>query len=102
MFNYFKDIFDKNVSQEFRFKNINETRNYFVKEIDKNQLMKKKHKKICTTLDYIDHFVILASVVTGCLSTSAFVFLLGIAIEITSSAISRTKNLCNNCKNLKV
>ena len=45
MFNYFKDIFDKNVSQEFRFKNINETRNYFVKEIDKNQLMKKSIKR---------------------------------------------------------
>ena len=45
MFNSFKDIFDKNVSQEFRFKNINETRNYFVKEIDKNQLMKKSIKR---------------------------------------------------------
>ena len=32
----------ENVRQEFRLKNIDETRNYFVKEIDKNKLMSKK------------------------------------------------------------
>ena len=33
---------EENVRQEFRLKNIDETRNYFVKEIDKNKLMNKK------------------------------------------------------------
>ena len=45
MYNYFK-----NISQEFRLKKINETRNYFLKEIDQNELISKKHKEICTTL----------------------------------------------------
>ena len=41
---------EKNISQEFRLKNINETRNYFHKEKEQNELMSKKQKKICTTL----------------------------------------------------
>ena len=30
--------------------------------------MTKKHKKACTTLNYIEHLLILTSVVTGCVS----------------------------------
>ena len=40
-----------NISQEFRLTNIYETRNYFLEEIDQNELMSKKHKKVCTTLN---------------------------------------------------
>ena len=36
---------EENISQEFRFKNIDETRNYFLEEIKQNELMSKKHKK---------------------------------------------------------
>ena len=75
------------MSQEFRLKNINETRNYFHEEIEQNELMSRKHEKVCTTLNYIEHFLILASAITGCISISAFASLLGIPIEITSSAI---------------
>ena len=49
--------------------------------------MSKKHKKICRTLNYIEHFLTLASAVNGCISISAFASLLGIPIGITSSAI---------------
>ena len=49
--------------------------------------MSRKHKKVCTTLNYIEHFLILASTITGCISISSFVSLLGIPIRITSSAI---------------
>ena len=38
----------ENKSQKFRLKNIVETRNYFLKEIELNELMSRKHKKICT------------------------------------------------------
>ena len=38
----------ENISQEFRLKNIDETRNYFPKEIEQNELMSKKHKMVCT------------------------------------------------------
>ena len=55
---------EENIGQEFRLKNLNERRNYFVEDIDQNELMTKKHKKVCTTLNYIEHFLILASVVT--------------------------------------
>ena len=54
------------MSQEFRLKNINETRNYFLEEKEQNELMSKKQKKVCTTLNYIGHFLILASTITGC------------------------------------
>ena len=42
---------------------------------------------MCITVNYIAHFLILASVVTGCISISAFASLLGIPIGIRSSAI---------------
>ena len=49
--------------------------------------MSKKHEKVCTTLNYIEQFLILASTVTECVSISAFASLIGIPIKITSSAI---------------
>ena len=80
-------MLEENISQEFRLKNIDETRNYFLEEIKQNELMSKKHKKVCTALYYIEHFLILASTITGCISISAFASLIGIPIGITSSAI---------------
>ena len=71
IYNYFE-----NVSQEFRFKNVDETRNYFLVEIQHNELMSKKNKKDRTTLDYIEQCLILASTITGCISISAFAFFL--------------------------
>ena len=75
------------MSQEFILKNKDETRNYFLEEIKQNELMSKKHKKVYTTLNYIPHFLILASTITGCISISAFASFFGIHIGITSSAI---------------
>ena len=49
--------------------------------------MSRKHKEFCTTLSYIEHFLNLASTITGCISISAFASLLGIPIGITSSEI---------------
>ena len=37
---------EENISQEFRLKNIDETRNYLIKEINRNELMSKKRKKL--------------------------------------------------------
>ena len=51
--------------------------NCIIKEIDQNELMNKKHKKNCTTLNYIEHSPISASVVTWCISISAFASLQG-------------------------
>ena len=49
--------------------------------------MSKKYKKVSTTLNYIEHFLILASKITGCISISAFASLLAIPIGIANSAI---------------
>ena len=68
-------------------KNIDETRNYLLEEIEQNKLMSRKHKKVCTSLNYIKHFLILASSITGCISISSFTSLFGIPIGVTSSAI---------------
>ena len=78
---------NKNISQEFRLKNKDETRNYFLEEIKQNELLSKKHKKVCTTQNYIEHFLVLASTITGCIQITAFTYLVGIPIGITSSAI---------------
>ena len=66
---------------------IDETRSYFIKEKDQNELMRKNHKKVCTTLSYIERLLILVSTATGCVSISAFALLFGIPIGITSSAV---------------
>ena len=49
--------------------------------------MSEKYKKACTTLNYIEHFLILASQNTGCISISVFTSFLGISIVIRSSGI---------------
>ena len=50
---------EENVSQKFRLKNIEEIKN--------DGLMTKRHKKVSTTLNYSEHFLILVSVVTECI-----------------------------------
>ena len=50
---------EENISQECIPKNIEETRNYFIKEINQNEPMSKEHKKVCRVLDYIKHLLIL-------------------------------------------
>ena len=79
----------ENISQESRLKIINETINCFFKEIEQNELMSKKHKKSCTTLTYIEHFLILDCTITGFASVIAF--LLGIPIGMTSPALQELK-----------
>ena len=70
---------EENISHKFRLKSIDETRSYLIEEINQNKLMSKKHKKVCTTLNYIEHFLILGSTITGCVSISSFASLVGIA-----------------------
>ena len=78
---------EENISQEVRLKNINETINYLIEEINQNELMSKKHKKVYRVLKYIEHLLILISTVTGCASISSFASLVGSPIGITSFAI---------------
>ena len=78
---------EESITQEFKLKNMDETRNYTIEEINRNELMSKKHKNVCKTLNYIKHFLILASAIPACVSISLFASLVSIAIGIASPAI---------------
>ena len=78
---------EENISQEVTLKDIDETRNYLIKEINRNELMTEKHKKVCSTVNYTEHFLFLGSTITGCVSIFAFASLVGIPIGIKSSAM---------------
>ena len=73
---------EENTSQEFTLKNIVEKRKYFVGEIAQNEFMSKRHKSFFTTLNYIQHFRILAFPVAGCIYISYIASLVGIPIGI--------------------
>ena len=60
----------KNIRQEYRLKTIAEIKNYFIKEKEQNEVTSKKHKKVYTSLNYIEHFLIVASSMNGCVSIS--------------------------------
>ena len=45
------------------------------------------YKKTCKYLNYVEHLLILASAVTGCISISAFALLVFIPIGIMSSTV---------------
>ena len=49
--------------------------------------MSRKHKKVCTTLNCIEHFLVLASTSTVCISISDRFSLISIPIGITRSSI---------------
>ena len=49
--------------------------------------MSKKSKKVITTLNHIEHFLILAATIFGSTSVIAFTSLIGVLIGITSSVI---------------
>ena len=73
---------EENIIQEIRLKNIDKTRNYFLEEIEQNELMSKKHRRIC-----IEHFLNLASTTARYISITASASFLGIPIGIMNSAI---------------
>ena len=82
IYNYFKNIVEENICQEFRLKNI-----LFLWRNRAKSNDEQKAQKVCKTLNYTEHFLFLASTITRCISISAFASLLDIAIGITSSAI---------------
>ena len=75
------------IIQKVRLENIEQTKNYFIKEIYQNELTSKKCQNIFTVLNYIEHFLISASAVSGFVSVSPFASLLDITIGITISPI---------------
>ena len=56
----------------------------FPGKIKLNELISKKYKKVCRTLNYTEHLLILASTVTGWISISSFASLI---VAIASCAV---------------
>ena len=83
---------EENISQESKLKETKEVNNYFIKEIDQNQLLNNKNKKVYTSINYIEHFLTLVFVVNICISISDFASLIDISKEIMSSATGL--NIC--------
>ena len=79
-------MFEKQI---FRLKNVDETKKYFLEETNQNELMNKKHKIVCTTLNYIEQCLILASTITRCISISAFVSFIGTPLKLQIRNIIR-------------
>ena len=71
----------KNLSR----KKIEEIKNDLIKEINQNELMRKKHKKVCRVSSY--NLLTVISTIAKWVSISAFASLADIPIEIISSAI---------------
>ena len=59
---YFKDKYYKRRPKLWLYFKKNETRNYFLEEI--KQCIDKKHKKTSRNLNYVEHLLILASIIT--------------------------------------
>ena len=82
----------------FRLRKIDQRRNYLLDEIKHNDLRSKKYKKTCKYLNCVEKLLILSSIITGCLSISAFASLLCVLVGITSS-FAGIKIFCNHCRN---
>ena len=67
--------------------NIDEIKNYFIEEINPNDLMSKMHKKGCEDVNCFKHLLILVSAITGCVSISAPVSSVGTPRASASSAV---------------
>ena len=94
-----KRWFKKNLSQECRLENIDETINNFNEEIEQNELMSSKHQKVCTTLNYIEHFLFYLLKLLD-----QFLFLLFFFTRHSYrnyEFCKKIKNLCNSCKKTK-
>ena len=79
------------MSEEFRLKNINETRNYLLEEIKQNEFRSKKCKKFCIALSYIEHN-------HWMYFSFGFVFVAWYYYR-NYEFCNRIKNFCNSCRN---
>ena len=73
-------------SLQFRFKSIDETRNFILDDIKHNDLLSEKYRKTCKYLSYVEYLLILVSTDTDCVSISAFASLAFVPVVITRSA----------------
>ena len=73
---------EENLSLEHILEKKDKTKNYFLEEKKRNELTTRKQQKICATPNYIEHVLILASTVIGCISIVSVASLFGILTGI--------------------
>ena len=61
-------------NQEFRLNKTDQIINYLIEEITLNDLISKKHKKVCRVLNYFEHWLIVIATTTGCFFYFCFCF----------------------------
>ena len=83
----YQNLVEQNISQEFRLKNTNETRNYFIEEVNQTNWWVRNTKRVDPAFNYIEHPLILTFMVPGCVSISAFASLVDIPVGIASSLV---------------
>ena len=73
--------------ENIRLKNIDETRNYLIEDINWTELNSKKHKNLRTILNYIEHFLVIGCTILAVFQFPLLLSLIRIPIGITSSEI---------------
>ena len=90
------------MNQKLRLENIDKTINYFLEEIEQKNIWVDSTKEFVQLYIIFEHFLILLSRITGCISISALASLLGTPIEITTTAIElRILTLSSRIKRYK-
>ena len=77
---------DRKVGLDFRLKN-DERRTCLLKEVERNNFISEKHKNVSRLLNYSQILIVLISVISGFVSSSAFASLLGVVVSIASFAV---------------
>ena len=83
----YKSFKNKMSSLKFRLKKLDETRYYLLEETKHNDLVNEKYKNTFKYLNYVEFFLISASIITGCVLISRFTWLVGVLVGIMSSAV---------------
>ena len=74
-------------SLDFRLKQFDKTRNYFLDEMRHKDLMSEKYKKTRKYWNYVENLLILSSTITGCVSISAFASLVYVPVGMAYFAL---------------
>ena len=89
----------ENTGLKIRLKKLDEMRNYLLQDI-KHDLMSKKQKKMCRTLNYFEHSLLFISAVTDCFDFR-FCFISPYSYR-NFKFCCIIKNMCIDCRNQKV
>ena len=79
-------------------KKLDKIRNYIIEEINRKELMSKKHKKVCEVLSYIENSLIVISAINRCVYITRYT--VGLKICVITTEIKKHKSI--NKKNKKI